>query len=305
MSAPILINEAPRRPVLRWHGGKWRLAPWIIAHFPKHRIYVEPFGGAGSVLLRKARTYAEVYNDLDDEVVNLFRVLRTPRAIELVTALELTPFAREEFEFGYLPSVDPVERARRLIIRSYMGFGSDGHNLKVRTGFRANCNRSGTTAAHDWANYPDALKVIVQRVRGVVIEHRPAVDVMLQHDGAETLHYVDPPYLPETRSDKSRKGGDRYHAYTHELSTADHLDLIGQLNALTGYVVLSGYPSPLYEAPLAAWRMMTCDALADGARPRTEAIWLNPRAAAALDRESHALRMPLFATCPPTTGAHP
>ena len=84
------------RPLLRYHGGKWLLAPWIISHFPAHRVYVEPFGGAASVLIRKERSYAEVYNDLDSEVVNLFRVLRA-QPDDLVHAIELTPFARDEF----------------------------------------------------------------------------------------------------------------------------------------------------------------------------------------------------------------
>ncbi len=277
---------APERPVLRWHGGKWLLAPWIIAHFPPHKVYVEPYGGAGSVLLQKPRAYAEVYNDLDQGVVNLFRVLRDDSlSARLVAQLTLTPFARADFEESYAPSSEPVEKARRLVARSFMGFGSDGCTVSNgRTGFRACSNRSGTTPAHDWANYPASLAATIERLRGVVIENRPALDVMAQHDSAETLHYVDPPYLPETRSKKSRyrKGTGTHHAYNHELTESDHIELLGALKKLEGMVVLSGYPSALYDETLGReWRRIVKRAHADGARDRVEALWLNP---AALDR---------------------
>lgn len=118
---------APPRPILRWHGGKWLLAPWIIAQFPPHHVYVEPFGGAWSVGFRKARAQAEVWNDLDAELVNLFAVLRDGNAAAaLLGGLRLTPFARDEFNAAYHPCEDPAERARRLIVRSFMGHGSDG-----------------------------------------------------------------------------------------------------------------------------------------------------------------------------------
>lgn len=267
---------APTRPLLRWHGGKWMLAPWIIGHFPKHRTYVEPFGGAASVLLRKERSYAEVWNDLDGELVNLFRVLRDPRmSARLVEALRLTPFAREEFNGAYKSSRNRVERARRLVVRSFMGFGSDGASGMYRTGFRANSNRSGTTPARDWINYPDALDAIADRLRGVVLESRPALEVVRQHDGPDTLHYLDPPYLPETRRRVNRRS-DNGGTYRHELTVDDHVELLAAIQGLEGMVVLSGYPAPLYDEALAGWRRVERDALADGALPRTEVLWLNP-----------------------------
>jgi DNA adenine methylase len=269
----------PTRPLLRWHGGKWRLGPWIVAHLPRHQVYIEPFGGAASVLLRKPRSYAEIYNDLDGDVVNLFRVLRSDRAGELVRALELTPFARTEFEDAYERSDDPVEEARRLVVRSFMGFGSDGFNRAVRTGFRSTSNRSGTTPAHDWANYPKALLAIIERLNGVVIERRPALEVMFQHDRADALHYLDPPYMPGTRSGKSRKTGERYHAYTHEMTLDDHRVLLSSLPAIKGAVVISGYETQLYDEALLGWRRVTIAAMADGAAKRTEVLWLNARAA--------------------------
>lgn len=257
--------KAVSRPVLRWHGGKWLLSPWIIQHFPKHRVYVEPFGGAASVLMRKPRSYAEIYNDLDDEVVNLFRVLRSDRGAELVEALRLTPFAAAEFVDAYARDGDDLERARRTIVKSFMGFGSNAIHRK--SGFRSNNSRSGTTPARDWVNYPDSLAVVIERLRGVVILNRDAFKVMESHDGPDTLHYVDPPYLAETRD----VGTD----YAHEMTDDQHGALLAFLRTLKGHVVLSGYPHPSYDEALQGWTRIDRKALADGARERTEVLWVN------------------------------
>lgn len=257
---------APSRPVLRWHGGKWLLAPWIISHFPAHRVYVEPFGGAASVLMRKPRSYAEVYNDLDDEVVNLFSVLRGPRAFDLVEALHLTPFASTEFKAAYQPTDDAVERARRTVVKSFQGFGSNSiHRI---SGFRSNSNRSGTTPARDWRNYPEALTAIIDRLRGVTITCRDACEVMAAHDATEVLHYVDPPYLMDTRADANAD-------YAHEMTDSQHDNLLAFLRTLKGNVVLSGYPHPTYDAALSDWVRVQRKALADGAAVRTEVLWMN------------------------------
>lgn len=263
---------APERPILRYHGGKWLLAPWIISNFPEHRVYVEPFGGAGSVLLQKPRSYGEIYNDLDGEIVNLFQVLRT-QSKDLRDALHATPFARAEFELSYEPVADKLEQARRTIIRSFMGFGSAGA-CGAKTGFRANSNRSGTTPAHDWRNFPECIEAIAARLRGVVIENKDASQVMLQHDGLDTLHYVDPPYVLETRSMKNpycKKG------YRFELTDEDHRQLAATLRELVGMVVVSGYACPLYDEELFPdWQRVERNALADGARERTEVLWMSP-----------------------------
>lgn len=262
------------RPALRYHGGKWKLAPWIISHFPPHRIYVEPFGGAASVLLRKPRSYAEVYNDLDDEVVGLFRVLRDPASAErLIEMLRLTPYARAEFEAAYSGTDCPVERARRVVVRAYMGFGSDGVHSHHRTGFRAAAMRNGSTPAIDWRNLADAYVHLVERLRGVTIENKNALEVMIQHDSDQTLHYLDPPYVHETRSRVNAGRG-----YRHELTDEQHAELIEVAQGLDGAVVLSGYRCSLYDRLLSDWRRVDRKTHADGAAERTESLWLNARA---------------------------
>lgn len=273
--------KSPERPVLRYFGGKWLLAPWIIEHFPPHRIYVEPFGGAASVLMRKPRTYSEVYNDMDGDIVEVFKVLRDPQtAQDLQRRLTLTPFARDEFFGAYEIASEPVERVRQMMIRAFMGFGSDGHNSdKGRTGFRACSNRSGTTPAHDWANFPDCIPAFTERLRGVVIENRDAADVMRQHDTPETLHFVDPPYVHATRTVQ--------HGYRFEMTDEQHERLLEVLMSLKGMVILCGYANPLYER--LGWAHA---AHADGARDRVECLWMNAACVAA------QTQMSLFGSTP-------
>jgi DNA adenine methylase len=239
-------------------------------------VYVEPYGGAASVLLRKPRSYGEIYNDLYGELVAVFRVLRDrDQAAELERLLRLTPFAREEFEGAYAPTDDAVEGARRTIIRSFMGFGSAATYNGHATGFRCNSNRNGTTPAHDWVNWPNQVRAFTERLQGVVIESRPAVDVVRQHDAPGTLHYVDPPYPHGTRTHKVRATGQ---VYAFELTDDDHRALASVLRRVSGLVVLSGYSCDLYDQELYSdWHRVTCRALADGAQARTEVLWLSPR----------------------------
>lgn len=262
---------APTRPIVRYHGGKWKLAPWIISNFPAHRVYTEAFGGGGSVLLRKERSYGEVYNDLDGEMVNLFRVVRD-RGEEIRAKLELTPFARDEFLLGYEPSEDPLEQARRTLCRAFMGFGSAAV-CGEKSGFRANSNRSGTTPAHDWRNFPDRLPETIERLRGVVIENKDAHAIMVQHDSEETLHYADPPYVHDTRG-----RGNRYRkkGYKFEMTDEQHRETAAVLRSLKGAVVLSGYACDLYDKELYPdWTRFERASHADGARERTEVLWIN------------------------------
>lgn len=267
------------RPALRYHGGKFRLAPWIQRFFPAHGCYVEPFGGAAGVLLRKPRAYAEIYNDLDGDIVNFFRVLRDARMrADLIEACRLTPYARDEFEMAYEETDDPLERARRTCIRASMGFGSAGAT-KATAGFRTDTRRKYGTAMHNWAAYPDALRAVGERFEGVLIEHRPAIDVMRAHDGFDTLHFVDPPYVHGTRAIRNRGG------YRHEMTDAQHLELIEALKALDGMVVLCGYPSQLYLEAL-DWEYHSTESRISGGRGttlRTEVVWLNPACSAALE----------------------
>lgn len=268
-------------PALRYHGGKFRLAPWLIEHFPPHKCYVEPFGGAAGVLIQKPRAYAEVYNDIDGDIVNFFQVVREPSTrARLIEALACTPYAREEFNAAFTETEDPIERARRTCIRAQMGFGSAGAT-KGTTGFRIDTHRSYGTSQSLWARYPESISALGDRFAGVLIENRPAIEVIDQHDGPDTLFYVDPPYMHETRYRNARHG----HYYRHEMNDADHTALLEKLLDVRGMVVLSGYASDTYDDFLTDWTRGETEArIASnrGTTVRTESIWLNPACAGAL-----------------------
>lgn len=267
-----------KRPVLRYHGGKFLLGKWIISHFPAHRSYVEAFGGGGSVLMQKPRSVVEVYNDQWDTVVNVFRVLRDPQLADRLTQqLLLTPFSRTEFwdtgDVAIESVQDPVEKARRTILRSFAGYGSASTNAKHSTGFRANNRSSGTNCARDWSHYPSHIQSFVERLQGVVIENRDYREVIAQQDSPQTLFYLDPPYVQATRN--MQRGNA---SYACEFSDQDHIDMAVVCRNIKGMAIISGYDCPLYQELFKGWQVSRRSALADGAAARVECLWINANA---------------------------
>lgn len=275
----------PPRPLLRYMGSKWRLAPWLLEHLPPHEIYVEAFGGGAALLLRKPRSRTEVYNDVDQQLVNLFRLLRSTTAPEFIRRVSLTPYARDEYDAAHEPADDTIEQARCLLVRSHMGHGSRGTTSPSPSGFRQDGTTGSTRVAGEWADMPAALQAIVERLRGVTIDNRPAAEVLAYWDAPNVLHYLDPPYMPETRSVRARQPAG-YHSYTHELTVDDHLALLEQARGLRAMVAISGYATPLYDDALQDWERLEVVTRAHRNTKRTEVLWLNAAAAAARRQRS-------------------
>lgn len=287
----MIDANAPTRPVLHYHGGKFKLAPWILQHFPPHKVYVEPFAGAASVLMMKQRVAAEVYNDMDGGVVNLFRILRDPaRAAELQRLVELTPFARDELEWSMEPADNDIEAAHKLIVRSFLGRGSDAATRTCRVGFSTLLSEERALPAQGFSKWPGTIPEFVARLQGVVIENKPAVDVIRTFDTPNTLVYADPPYLIKTRS--SMKGrSEKSHGYKHDMSDEQHAELATVLRDLKSMVLLSAYPSDLYQRLYQGWTQITVGHRADGGAKRTEVLWMNQACVAALEGQRSQQRM--------------
>jgi DNA adenine methylase len=269
------LSSQVTRPALRYYGGKFRLAPWIISFFPKHRLYVEPFGCGASVLLLKQPALVEIYNDISDEIVNLFRVLRCPEdSKRLITALELTPYSRTEWLSAFELSTDPIEQARRTIIMANMSHNASKVMLRQANGFRV-----ATTGYHrlpqDFRRHTEHLQQITNRLRDVVIENRDYRKILEANDRPNTLFYLDPPYMLSTRA-CARK------SYYAEFDEKDHIEFLQIITKLKGNVVLSGYPSQLYQDSLVGWHSFSMQSNTAAALPgkslRTEVLWLNPAA---------------------------
>lgn len=255
------------RPALHYHGGKWRMARWIIGHFPAHQNYVEPCGGGASVLLQKKPSRLETYNDLDGNVVNFFQVLRD-QPQELVRRIHLTPWARAEYETCLEPVADALEAARRYWVSCWMAIGGRGSGWRSITDVRS---RHGATWPSDHININHLLQV-AERFSRVQIENDDALTCIRRYDNPGALIYFDPPYMVKTRE----RGG----RYRREMTDTDHMAAADALNHCVGFVVVSGYPSEMYRELYEArgWVRQDRKAATNSGGRRTESIWLNPRA---------------------------
>src|SRR5262245_40475032 len=255
-----------------WYGGKFSHLAWLLPLLPKCHHFCEPFAGSAAVLLNRAPSPVETYNDLDGEVVNFFQVLRDDPD-ELVRAIGLTPFARQEFGLACARdmSLPALERARRFFVRARQV--RTGLNQTASLGRWANCkntSRAGMSGAVSrWLGSIDMLPKLAERLLRVQIENRPALDVIRLYDSPRTLFYCDPPYLHATRGDRS--------AYGFELDEDEHRALAAALRNCAAQVALSGYRCPLMDELYAGWHrydapLRQCHS---SKALRQECLWMN------------------------------
>ena len=238
----IHIRSHRRRIVFGWYGGKFSHLDWLLPLLPECHHYCEPFAGSGAVLLNRVPSPVETYNDIDGEVVNFFRVLRDQHE-DLIRAIALTPFSREEYyrAIHTTNDVSDVERARCFYIKARQT--RTGLAQTASLGRWANCkntSRAGMSGVVSrWLGGVGALDDIAQRLMRVQIENRPAVDVIQLYDSPKTLFYCDPPYLHATRGDVK--------SYGFEMDEEQHREFAEVVNGCSGMVAVSGYDHPLMD----------------------------------------------------------
>lgn len=248
--------------VLKYPGAKNRLASWISSYIPDHKVYLEPYAGSLAVFFNKEPSSIETINDLDQDVVNYFQVLRDhPK--ELINILTLTPYSRQEYVSAYENSEEPIEQARRFCIRCWQGFGC-GNNY--RNGFRSGQQSTSPNPAKAWAELPYTLQLATERLKHAQIEHMDAIALIKRYNTKDVFIYADPPYLPTTR-----KG----YLYKHEMDIENHKVMLKVLKAHPGKVLLSGYENDLYREELHDWRKVSTNTVAEAGNKRTEVLWMN------------------------------
>lgn len=258
-----------KRPVLKYPGSKWRMADWIISLMPPHKSYLEPFFGSGAVFFNKRPSRIETINDLDGEIVNLFRCVREwPE--ELACAVALTPYSREEYErawsrFKAGGKACGIEDARLTLVRYWQSHGS----TSVYKGGWKN-DRAGREYAYDvryWRNLPGWVLDAAERLKDAQIEQTQAVELIRRFKHPDVMIYADPPYVVSTRKGKQ---------YVVDMvEDRQHIELLEALKEHPGPVILSGYENELYEKHLQGWVKLHKKALAEGGAARTETVWLN------------------------------
>lgn len=257
------------RAVLRYPGSKWNIAKQIVELIPEHHSYVEPFFGSGAVLFNKPLSDIETVNDLDSEVTNLFRCIQKDSE-RLVRMVMTTPFSREEYDRQFegieqTLYIDSFARAAGFLLKCWQGHGFRTNGYKV--GWKNDVNgRERAYALWNWYRLPDWIIEITERLRKVQIENRPAVEVIKRFDYQEVFMYIDPPYLLATRSGRQ---------YKHEMTDADHKELLQIILKSKAKIMISGYESDMYNNYLLGWHKEYFASCAGSGRPRKEVVWIN------------------------------
>lgn len=248
--------------ILKYPGAKWRLSKWIIEHFPEHKVYCEPFFGSGGVFFNKEPAYIETINDIDGNVVNLFKVCREYPE-ELAKLIEMTPFARDEFKDCYEVSADPIEQARRTLVRYHQSFGTSNSS---KNSWRNVQTYGGPRCATMWNCLPDIILKCCERLKNAQIENIDAVELIHRYNDEKTLIYCDPPYLQSLR---------KKNMYAFEMSEEKHIELLSAVKQSKSKIIISGYDNELYNSEISNWKTDEKATTAQMGLHRVEKIWMN------------------------------
>ncbi len=276
---------------LKWHGGKNYLASGIIELMPPHLHYVEPYFGGGAVLLARdlsrnwyegakdwsdtaaQRGSSEVANDVNGELINFWHVLRYERKFEkFVRSVQAIPFSEKDWQDACecQDGKNSVTRAVRFFVRCRQSLAGRMNSFAPlsRSRTRGNINEQ----ANAWLGAVEGLPAVHERLKSVVILNDDALSVIRKQDSPKTLHYLDPPYLHETRSSKD--------VYECEMTDEDHRQMLETIQNVEGSVVLSGYHSALYDKMLRNWNLkefVKPNNSAGGKEKRkmVECLWMN------------------------------
>ena len=279
MQIPMTTFKPNRRSkrmiAFGWYGGKFSHLDFSLPNLPEDaRHFCDVFGGSAAVLINRPPAPVETYNDLDSELTNFFSTLRHPvRGEELIKQIALTPFSREELVLACTRenNLDSVERARRFYVRARQT--RTGLAQTASAGRWAQCistSRSGMAGAVSrWLGSIDGLPRIADRLMRVQIENAPALEIIRRYDTRDTLFYLDPPYVHDSRGDS--------HAYYGEMSDIDHSELAESLQRIKGRAAISGYRTDLYDSLYRDWNRVdapekNCHSVR---KPRQESLWIN------------------------------
>lgn len=256
--------------VLKYPGSKWSTAEWIISNFPpgyEKMTYLEPYFGSGAVFFNKSRSVIETINDIDGNVVNLFKVIRD-RPEELARLIHFTPWSRQEYYESYEMTGDSMEDARRFLVRMWQAIGS---KTSDRTGWRNNIQDLNGNVDQWSTKLPGRIIEVAARLKHinghqVNIENQPAEKILQRYARPYVFIYADPPYEPSTRKNR---------IYKHEMTKEDHKKLLEIILQHPGPVMISGYDNDLYNDLLEGWHKETRLANCEGGQQRIEVIWMN------------------------------
>lgn len=260
------------KSVIKYPGSKWNIAPQLVELIPEHHSYVEPFFGSGAVLFNKPVSDIETVNDLDSDVVNLFRCIQKDSE-RLARLVMTTPFSREEYERQFDGCTSTLyasnfQRAAGFLIKCWQGHGFRTNGYKV--GWKNDVvGREKAYALWNWYRLPDWIIDITERLRKVQIENRPALEVIERFNYTQVFMYLDPPYMLGTRSGKQ---------YMHEMTDAEHEELLQMILQSRAKIMISGYETDMYNDYLSGWEKRQFSSCAEHGKPRIETVWMNYKA---------------------------